>query len=146
MYISGWKFRYRPKASLKRSRDFRLFLPDLTSSACPALAGYSELVGRIRANCKTMASVEEAVDGAIASCIADGILADYLSGERAKVASMFMTDWDQEEYGRIVYCSGVEDGIEQTVALFEACGVDPGIVAQAVEEVREKAAETVRGA
>ena len=80
--------------------------------ACPAMAGYSELVCRVRENREIM-SVEDAVIEAIDSCIADGYLVDYLVEKRAEVKSMFMTDWDEDRYREMLREWAMEEGREE---------------------------------
>ena len=79
---------------------------------CEALAGYAELVARVRSNGATM-DFSKAVDRAVASCIRDGILAEYLAPRRAEVKDMFMTEYDEDRVRAWYKEEGREEGIEQ---------------------------------
>ena len=52
---------------------------------CRTLRESSEFVARIRRYADGKAAIEEAVDRAVTECIEEGILADFLRGQRAEV-------------------------------------------------------------
>lgn len=79
---------------------------------CEALSGYAELVAMIRELSATM-PLEEAVDGAIDRCIAQGILVEYLTSRRAEVKVMFMEELSEEEIHSIYRERGREEGFEE---------------------------------
>lgn len=53
---------------------------------CKPLADYAEVISRVRSNQANGMDLENAIDGALNSCIKDGILEEILRKERAKVA------------------------------------------------------------
>ena len=63
---------------------------------CRTLREYSEFVARIRKYTGGKAAIEEAVDRAVTECIEEGILADFLRGQRAEVVRTISS---------IAYCS-----------------------------------------
>ena len=63
---------------------------------CEPLKEYSEFIGCIRSNLKTM-DKGEAVDSAIDYCIGNGILKDFLTNNRNEVRSMSLFEFDAEE-------------------------------------------------
>ena len=63
---------------------------------CKTLREYSEFVARIRKYAVGETAIEEAVDRAVAECIEEGILADFLSSQRAEVVRTISS---------IAYCS-----------------------------------------
>ncbi len=65
---------------------------------CQPLRHYATLINRIKLNKASGMSTEEAVDSAINSCIAEGILSDYLSAHKAEVIGMLLTEWNEVEY------------------------------------------------
>ena len=67
-------------------------------------------------------SVRAAIDG----CIGDGILEDYLVERRAEVASMFMTDWDEDRYRQMLYEEGKEEGREEGIGIGREEGIGIG--------------------
>ena len=71
---------------------------EILMDACKPLKDYSELVDRVRINKKKSLSDEEAVDLAVNSCINDGILADILSKERARVENILIAGITEEEF------------------------------------------------
>lgn len=64
---------------------------------CKPLADYSEFVSRVRSNMVAGMSKEDAVEGAIDSCIADGVMVEILRKERVKVARSLYTGITEEE-------------------------------------------------
>ncbi len=67
---------------------------------CKSLSEYMELINRIRDNQKGGADIKSAVNAAVDSCIADGIMAEFLIRHKAEVMNMCLTEFDEEE-GRI---------------------------------------------
>ena len=63
---------------------------------CKTLREYSEFVARIRKYAIGETAIEKAVDRAVAECIEEGILADFLSSQRAEVVRTISS---------IAYCS-----------------------------------------
>ena len=63
---------------------------------CRTLREYSEFVARIRKYTDGKTAIEETVDRAVTECIEEGILADFLRGQRAEVVRTISS---------IAYCS-----------------------------------------
>ena len=63
---------------------------------CRTLREYSEFVARIRKYAVGETAIGEAVDRAVTECIKEGILADFLRGQRAEVVRTISS---------IAYCS-----------------------------------------
>ena len=64
---------------------------------CRTLREYSEFVARIRKYAVGETAIGEAVDRAVTECIGEGILADFLSGQRAEVIAMSIFEYNEEE-------------------------------------------------
>ena len=67
---------------------------------CRTLREYSEFVARIRKYTGGKTAIGEAVDRAVTECIAEGILADFLRGQRAEVIAMSIFEYNEEEVMR----------------------------------------------
>ena len=67
---------------------------------CRTLREYSEFVARIRKYAVGETAIGEAVDRAVTECIEEGILADFLSGQRAEVIAMSIFEYNEEEETR----------------------------------------------
>ena len=81
---------------------------------CRTLREYSQYVDRVRKYAKRM-QIEEAVERAVTECIREGILADFLSSQRAEVIAVSIFEYNEEVEMRKIrdseYKSGKEDGI-----------------------------------
>ena len=81
---------------------------------CRTLKEYSQYVDRVRKYAKRM-QIEEAVERAVTECTREGILADFLSSQRAEVIAVSIFEYNEEEEMRKIreseYKSGKEDGI-----------------------------------
>ena len=64
---------------------------------CRTLKEYSEFVSRIRKYAVGETAIGEAVDRAVTECIKEGILADFLRGQRAEVIAMSIFEYNEEE-------------------------------------------------
>ncbi len=64
---------------------------------CQPLADYAEVISRVRSNQAKGMNLENAIDGALNSCIKDGILEEILRKERAKVARSLYEGISAEE-------------------------------------------------
>ena len=84
---------------------------------CEPLKEYSEFIGCIRSNLKTM-DKGEAVDSAIDYCIGNGILKDFLTNNRNEVRSMSLFEFDAEEHEKVIKQIAYEEG--------ELAGYDKG--------------------
>lgn len=67
--------------------------------ACRTLKDYAEYIDRIRRYAETT-PINEAVERAITECIAEGILADFLSRNRAEAVKMSIYEYDEEKHMR----------------------------------------------
>ena len=77
--------------------------------ACKTLGDYSEYVHRVRKYAKG-GTIEEAVDKAISECIREGILKEFLEGNRAEARAMSIYEYDQDEHIRLEREDAFEDG------------------------------------
>lgn len=84
---------------------------------CPKLYEYSLFIEEIRLNQKKKMSLKEAVETAVDSCIAKGILRDILLGNKAEMTKMILEEYDENLHisneKEISYHEGFEDGIEK---------------------------------
>ena len=89
---------------------------------CRTLREYSQYVDRVRKYAKRM-RIEEAVERAVTECTREGILADFLSSQRAEVIAVSIFEYNEEEEMRKIraseYKNGKEDGIAQGIV--ETC-------------------------
>lgn len=81
---------------------------------CEALRGYMQFVERIRQFGERM-PIEQAVDRAVDTCIADGILKDFLMKNKAEVKSMSIFEYDEEAHLRSEREIWREEGITQGI-------------------------------
>ena len=99
---------------------------------CRTLREYSQYVDRVRKYAKRM-RIEEAVERAVTECTREGILADFLSSQRAEVIAVSIFEYNEEQKMRKIraseYKNGKEDGIAQ--------GIEQGIVQGMVETCKE---------
>ena len=111
---------------------------------CEPLKEYSEFIGCIRSNLKTMDKVE-AVDSAIDYCIGNGILKDFLTKNRNEVRSMSLFELDAEEHEKAIKQIAYEDGrAELILSMFNSgktpeqisdfCGLDLKEVEKIIEQ------------
>jgi len=90
---------------------------------CRCLAEYMLYVERIRKYAEQYDTLQEAVERAIEDCIAEGILADFLTKHRAEAMTVSIFEYDEEKelrlYGEaereVGFERGIEQGIEQTL-------------------------------
>ena len=111
---------------------------------CEPLKEYSEFIGCIRSNLKTM-DKGEAVDSAIDYCIGNGILKDFLTNNRNEVRSMSLFEFDAEEHEKAIKQIAYEDGrAELILSMFNSgktpeqisdfCGLDLKEVEKVIEQ------------
>ncbi len=79
--------------------------------ACRTLKDYSEYVARVRRYVETM-DIEDAVERAITECIQEGILAEFLRGNRAEAKKVSIYEYDEEKHMRQTRAEGYEDGYD----------------------------------
>lgn len=83
---------------------------------CQTLREYCEYVACVRAHAEEE-SIEDAVDHAVTECIQKGILADFLTAQRAEVKAMSIFEYNEEEEKRKLRdaerAEGREEGREE---------------------------------
>lgn len=80
--------------------------------ACKTLRDYAEYIARVRDYAKTM-EIEDAVECAIAECIKEGILAEFLMKNRSEAKSVSIYEYDQEKHMRMEREDARADGKEE---------------------------------
>ena len=58
----------------------------------------------------------EAIEQAVAECISEGILADFLIGHRAEVINVLLTEYDANLHMKATYEQGFDEGHEAGLA------------------------------
>ena len=79
---------------------------------CRRLEEYAIFVDTIRKNQTKGKDLQEAVETAVESCIAGGVLADILRAQKAEVVQMVLEGFDQEAYEKAMKKEGYEDGYQ----------------------------------
>lgn len=82
--------------------------------ACKTLQDYAEYTSRVRAYAETM-GIEEAVERAVTECIAQDILAEFLSRNKAEAIKVSIYEYDQEEHMRQEREASREEGIKEGI-------------------------------
>lgn len=85
---------------------------------CQVLKEYAQYVARVRQYTSLQElSLEEAVERAVDECINEGILAEFLTRNRAEVESVSIFEYDKEKEEKKLrkaeFESGVETGIQR---------------------------------
>ena len=81
-------------------------------SKCPHLKGYMVYVEKVRKYAKMM-SLEDAVERAIDECIAEGVLVEFLTKNRAAVISMNAFEITEEQFREVCFEDGYAVGHEK---------------------------------
>ncbi|MGN0341753.1 MAG: hypothetical protein ACI4DO_03075, partial [Roseburia sp.] len=76
---------------------------------CPTLFQYMQYVEQVR-KFRKVYPLKEAVQHAVAYCIANGILKDFLSQNKAEVIKMTIFEYDEELHKKTLHDEGYEDG------------------------------------
>ena len=104
---------------------------------CKSLHDYAEYTNRIREYAKEM-EIEEAVEKAITECIAEGILAEFLSKSRAEVKKVSIYEYDQEKHLRMeredAKAEGRNELLEEQVRKKLLKDKSPELIAEELEE------------
>lgn len=79
-------------------------------SACKTLKDYSEYTARVREYAKDM-NISNAVERAVTECIYEGILAEFLSKNRAEAIKMSLYEYDEEKQRLFNLEAGREEGV-----------------------------------
>ena len=106
---------------------------------CKPLSEYMELLNRIRDNQKSGMDIKSAINAAVDSCIADGIMAEFLIKHKAEVMSMCLTEFDEEVFVNGMKEEGREEGrleekAESIFALLEDYGEIPEMLRKLIME------------
>lgn len=80
--------------------------------ACSLLKEYAQYVEQVREYAKEMPP-EKAVEWAIEDCIHNGILADFLSRNRAEATAVCIYEYNEELHLRNVHEEGIQQGLQQ---------------------------------
>lgn len=100
--------------------------------ACCLLGEYAQYVDQVRRFAGTM-PFEEAVEKAVDYCIKNGILADFLSKNRAEAIAVSIFEYDEEKHMKsereTAYRKGMKLGIEQGLERGRKQGIEQGIQA-----------------
>ena len=111
-------------------------------SQCQILREYSIYVAKVRALTEQM-PVDAAVQRAVAECIRENILVDFLRKNQAEVIAMSIFEYDKEEEEKKLrkaeYEAGVEHGIEQSLVSLVIKKMKKG---KSVEEIADMLEET----
>ena len=94
--------------------------------ACKTLNDYSLYTARVRLYAETM-KLEDAVNRAINECIREGILAEFLSKNRAEAMKMSIYEYDEEKHMRQTREEGYEDGYDDGLATGREFGYKDGL-------------------
>lgn len=104
---------------------------------CKSLHDYAEYTNRVREYAKEM-EIEEAVEKAITECIAEGILAEFLSKSRAEVKKVSIYEYDQEKHLRMeredAKAEGRNELLEEQVRKKLLKDKSPELIAEELEE------------
>ena len=108
---------------------------------CRTLKEYARYVYRVRKHARTM-RIEEAVELAVTECIEEGVLADFLSSQRAEVIAVSIFEYNEEEEMRKIraseYKSGKEEGITQGITQGIVRGTALGEAETKISLIRKK--------
>ena len=88
-------------------------------NACKTLSDYVIYTSRVRAYAEQM-KIEDAVEKAITECIAEGMLADFLTKYRAEVKKMSIYEYDEERQRIWDREEGKEEGLKEGENRFAA--------------------------
>ena len=94
---------------------------------CRRLEEYAIFVDTIRKNQAKGQDLQEAVETAVESCIAGGVLADILRAQKAEVVQMVLEGFDQEAYEKAMKKEGYEDGYQEGKEDGYQEGIEQGI-------------------
>ena len=83
---------------------------------CKPLSEYMELINRIRDNQNCGMDIQDAVNTAVDSCIADNIMKDFLTKHKAEVMSVCITEFDEKVFTDGIREEGWEEGREEGLA------------------------------
>lgn len=96
---------------------------------CRRLQEYSQCIAVIREYEAKIADRQEAVAKAVDKCIAEGLLADILSKNRAEVISLFLTEYDEQAQRELDRAEAREDGWNEGREAGMKAGMEAGMEA-----------------
>lgn len=118
---------------------------------CQRLKEYSQCIAIIREYEAKFTGREDAVAKAVDRCIREGLLADILSGNKAEVIAMFLTEYDEQKHIRLerkeAWSEGRSEGREEgkylTILHQVRKKVQKGISAEKTAEMLEEPVDLI---
>ena len=94
---------------------------------CHLLYEYARFLEAVRKYLKNPSyNTAEAIEQAVAECISEGILADFLIGHRAEVINVLLTEYDANLHMKATYEQGFDDGHEAGLSEGHEAGLAEG--------------------
>ena len=90
---------------------------------CKQLNDYAQFVSEVRKRLRKKIPLSEAVNEAVEDCIQRGILAEFLSKNRAEVVKVSIYEYDEEKVKRMFREEWMKLGLEQGKQI----GIEQGI-------------------
>ena len=145
-------------AETHECRLFREFVPCTNSMRslcerkglqknCKPLYDYCSYVNRVKQNLQAKMPATSAVEEALDYAIRENLLEGYFKSQKMEVLNMSLTEFDQEEYDRILrrdaYLEGKEDAARNALALGIPIDQVAKITGLAVEDIQALETEPV---
>lgn len=119
--------------------------------ACRSLRDYAEYTDRVRRYAKEM-ELRKAVERAVAECIEEGILTEFLKKNRAEVIHVSIYEYDAEKHMRQEkeesweegHRAGLEEGRKEILLEQIKKKMEKGLTPEAMADVLEEDEETIR--
>jgi len=119
---------------------------------CKRLQEYSQCIATIREYGKSYADRKEGIAKAVDRCIAEGLLADILSKNKAEVIALFLTEYDEQAVRRLdrkeARTEGRTEGIEcgKQIQIIQSAGkkIQKGISAEDAADMLEVSPDLIR--
>ena len=106
---------------------------------CRQLSDYAQFVSEVRKRLSKKIPLSEAVNEAVEDCIQRGILAEFLSKNRAEVIKVSIYEYDEEKVKRMFKEECMKLGMEQGKQI----GIEQGIEQGELKKARETALSLV---
>ena len=108
----------------------------------PSLLGYSKLLYHIREELKANGGdLKQAIDKAVQTCMAEGLITDFLQKHSREVTGMLFQEITVEEFAEIrareAYADGEKAGREEGIGIGREEGEKIGLARGAAQEKRE---------
>lgn len=103
---------------------------------CKTLREYMQYIERVRGYADQM-PIDEAVERAIAECINEGILVDFLKRNRAEARKVSIYEYNEELYLATVRQEGYEDGLSEGLERGISQGIAQGITQGIIQSILE---------